>query len=193
MAITTGVTRTVVVDDVVFVFTTPTEVTSHSVADTNGEDLIEVKLTRTSPLVLTWRRGPNLQIHKAKSWSEAAALAKRHAFDLWDKWRDNREGLRREFDALPDYEGHSGKRIGNVILRLTSEGGVFARSLTDTAGTETGQTFTYGEGKILAEGGGFYTDWAEAVAGLGQEYDQYEAEVAALAELEAAFEQLPRA
>ena len=189
---TTGISRTV--GDVIFLFPEQHKGTAHSAADTNGEDPIDVELFAGGRIDLSWQRGAARVSFAAYNWNEAASTAKEEALDLWDKWRDNRTGLRREFDALPDYEGHSGKQIGNVILRVTADGHVFARSLTDTAGTKTGKTLVYKEGQIVIEDEGvIFTDWAEAVDRLAQKYDAYEAGVAKLAEVEASFDQLPRA
>ena len=90
--------------------------------------------------------------------------------------------------------GTAAKQIGNVILRVTADGHVSARSLTDTAGTDTGKTLVYNQGQIVIEDeGAIFTDWAEAVDRLAQKYDLYEAKVADFEELQASFEQLPRA
>ena len=178
--------------DVVFTCTKDGEADAHSAADTGRERIVKVRVQEKDAAYIWFpaEKG-SLRTYSARSWETAAKMLTEYVFRQADKHRDNIAGLRREYDALPTYQ-HSMKKVGNVVLRLTADGHVQARSLSDTTGADTDITVVYMEGHIkIGEGGSYARDWAEAIEKLAVRFDEYEKTQTAAEDLKTAFGNLP--
>ena len=173
-----GDSRTV--NNVVFTAQTEEKYTARSIADTAGDDPVDVHLGKDGTLTAT-PEGKSLPI-SADTWEEFADRLKEEDLNIKDRYREAMLQHQRDFDALPRY--HSGRKVGNAVLNHTSKREVVrARSISDSDGSKTGLDLTYVQEIIqVGEPGALAKNWDEAIKRLAQIFDAYEADLKAVAE-----------
>ena len=177
-------------DGVVFTCTADGEATARSEADTSGDTTVHLTVLKRG-VIHPSVRAEGQSSYEFKTWNEAAETLKQNLFDQEDKNREEVVDLRREFDALPRYQG-SRRKVGKVVLEHTADGHVMGRAVSDTTGADTGVVIEYSQGHLsVGTGGVFPQTWAEAIERLTPRMDAYEKGLQEENEIKTAFGELP--
>ena len=171
---------------VIFTCTRDGEADARSEADTTGDTIVSCEVSDGVLRVVEGLSG-----YEYSGWPEAAAGLKQNLFDRADKQREQVVDLRREFDALPRYQG-SRRKVGKLVLEHTADGDVRLRAVSDTTGEHTGTVVFYREGGIHMKGRyDLFLSWEEVIERFTPQMDKYEKDLQTENEIKTAFGELP--
>ena len=187
MAINAGDSKEI--NGVIFTATDSTNLKAVSIADTDHDRSVDVKILDS------WIYVPSLAAGGTfSSWWQAAHILKERIFERSDRNRTQVTQLRRDFDNLPNVKSGRGKQIGSIILRHDPDGNVIARAESDTASERTRLIkYEHGGLNIAAENssGATTPNWETAAELLETIFAEHDSKTARQTKLETDWDALP--